>query len=483
MQKRFFIKFLLGMQLLFLLTYSSCEKEVSVSEPEPLPVDRQIYINSIPSGALIYLNGKNTGHYTPDTLKWLETSQNMLLLKLTNYLDTTISFIAAENEKTTMFIDYLKDPRMYGSLLCYTTPSGAAIYLNDSLTSYTTPAEFTLAPGKYEVKYEYFGYLSDSASAIVQSSSKKTLHKTLKDTSVWYTINTFNSPLPSNNITALEKSGQKLFVGTNDGLAVYNNQKWEIYTTNNSILPANRITSIATNSTTGVVWIGTANGLVSLNNSVWTLYNTYNSCLRDNYIYEVKYERIENVIYAATKEGFVRFEYSSCALYNTSNTNLKSNAVYALDINYFGDIWIGWYGGLAQKKSGAGFSSFQFYTELPSGQDVSVIKIGNTTEGIWAGLVSNPVAGIPGGLIHFSNGVWEAAGISGTINDIEIGRGFVWAATPAGLYKIVSKNVYTLYNSGNSGIPQSPVSSIAIDDEGPIWIGTAGAGLIRFNYK
>jgi hypothetical protein len=44
-----------------------------------------------------------------------------------------------------------------GTLMVSSTPDGAAIFLNDRPTSKTTPAQFNLAPGTYNVRLEKNG--------------------------------------------------------------------------------------------------------------------------------------------------------------------------------------------------------------------------------------------------------------------------------------------------------------------------------------
>jgi len=44
-----------------------------------------------------------------------------------------------------------------GTLMLSSTPSGAAIYVNDRLTQQATPSQLNLPPGKYNVRVEKDG--------------------------------------------------------------------------------------------------------------------------------------------------------------------------------------------------------------------------------------------------------------------------------------------------------------------------------------
>ncbi|MFA8344041.1 MAG: PEGA domain-containing protein, partial [Rhodothermaceae bacterium] len=51
--------------LIFALILVSCEKEVSVTVPQPKQPQGTIIVNSVPEGATILLDGKNLGKVTP----------------------------------------------------------------------------------------------------------------------------------------------------------------------------------------------------------------------------------------------------------------------------------------------------------------------------------------------------------------------------------------------------------------------------------
>lgn len=78
------------------------------------------------------------------------------------------------------------------------------------------------------------------------------------------TFNTGNSGVPSNRIQALTAYGDSLFLGTDQGLAIYDlsSQTWMTLDKSNSNLPSNDVTHLAISSS-GRLWIATADNNLS----------------------------------------------------------------------------------------------------------------------------------------------------------------------------------------------------------------------------
>ena len=76
-------------------------------------------------------------------------------------------------------------------------------------------------------------------------------------------------------------SKDRVWVGTNGGVLVYNGRSWVSYTHANSKLPADSVKSIATDAR-GRVWIGTEYGLAVLAGTKWTVYHMADSDVPDD---------------------------------------------------------------------------------------------------------------------------------------------------------------------------------------------------------
>ena len=90
----------------------------------------------------------------------------------------------------------------------------------------------------------------------------------------WIVYYISNSGLPASRVNsiAIDGSGNK-WIGTSDGLAVFDGEVWTVYNTSNSDIPDYVINSIAIESN-GIKWIGTFDGLASFDGNTWTVYST-----------------------------------------------------------------------------------------------------------------------------------------------------------------------------------------------------------------
>jgi Divergent InlB B-repeat domain/PEGA domain len=129
--------------------------EIFLSEENPVG---KLILTSVPEGALIFLNGINTQQVTPDTLSNLVRGQYKFVLKLDLYDESSFNINLAKDETIE------KNTRMIiagsaGGLLVSSTPSGAAIFLDDFNTGKITPDTLQpLAPGDYSIKLSLEDY-------------------------------------------------------------------------------------------------------------------------------------------------------------------------------------------------------------------------------------------------------------------------------------------------------------------------------------
>src|SRR3982751_1577058 len=77
-------------------------------------------------------------------------------------------------------------------------------------------------------------------------------------------------------------------------LIVFSQAGWTIYNTSNSPLPENSVRCIAIDHN-DVKWIGTDFGLASFDNTNWTVYQTSNSGLPDNSIRSIAIDHQNNI--------------------------------------------------------------------------------------------------------------------------------------------------------------------------------------------
>jgi hypothetical protein len=92
--------------------------------------------------------------------------------------------------------------------------------------------------------------------------------------------------LPSDKTYCARIDGDKVYVGTHDGLAVYENGKWKTYTTKDG-LAHNGVVSVDVSEQTGDVWIATLGGLSRWSAGKFETFTQLNSGLPNDLVYMV----------------------------------------------------------------------------------------------------------------------------------------------------------------------------------------------------
>lgn len=485
------------------LAFISCEKPLSTTPEYNEGPNIKLVVESDPIGARIFLDGKNTGHTTPDTVQWLEPRNYKLTLKLELFKDTNVVITVNKSGITKVKLDYTRNPNMRGILYCDSNPRGAEVFFGDSSTGKFTPVSIqNLYPGLYNVKFKKEGFWDDTSSIYVESAKTRYATVNLVDSVIWVrftdksikfpsnflthiaiesgwikwastvsegivrfddktlkVFNESNSPLPSNSISMVEidASGKK-WICTNNGLAVFDNTSWTIYNSSNSGLPSNLVKCV-TFDLDGSAWIGTLNkGLVKFDGANWTVYDKTNSGIGSNSIKSIVVDP-GGVKWIGTGDaGVVKFDNGIWRIYNKENTKppsppppatpkpgIPNNNVESITLDPAGIIWIGV--GVEGNETGGssafrGFGNWTIFTSIPSTEILSVaIDVDNIK---WVG--------------NANNGLSKYNGLGWTNND----------------------GSWIHFNTSNSGIGSDRIFSVAIDANGDKWLATYGGGLVKY---
>ena len=146
--------------------YLTVSKKVNLTS-----INGNIFIQSNPPGADIYLSDKSTGKTTPDTLKNLAAGTYKITLKLTAYNDTSFYTNVYQNTTTSANITLTKTVE-YGDLYIQSDPSGAAVYIDDTNTGQSTPDTVKhLVVGSHKVTLKLKGYFDASATVNIEKNS------------------------------------------------------------------------------------------------------------------------------------------------------------------------------------------------------------------------------------------------------------------------------------------------------------------------
>jgi len=468
--------------IILLILFVACEKDVSVTPPEPEPNRGVVFINSNPSDVMIFLNGRNSGKFTPDSLRFLDPGQLNFTLKKEFYKDTSLVINLGQDERREFFIDYFANPSMYGKLNISSEPDSATVYLNDSLLADLSPIFLTeLVPDKYDIKYELEGHRSVTINSTVTSSNTTNVMVSLRDTTVWVDFQTTNSSISSNYLNCIAvDSKNNIWIGSDDaGLIVYDGAEFTSYSIINSGISSNKITCIYVDLQ-DKVWIGTDAG-VSLFNGSWQVFNASNSDLTNNNIKSIK-SGFNNDVFISTPSGLLSYDGSSW----TDYSNLINPFVFVNDFETEDDgtIWIGgsFLGIYEITPTGT-----THYTDSVYGFPTNLISsITKSTDGSkW--FTHLTFASQRGGISSYNDVEFETFFIGSTsiiprsiyIDDINN----KWVSSNEGVFILDVSNQITRINRSNSLISSNNIFNVVKDGNGVIWIATFGGGLNKFKME
>lgn len=475
-----FRKLIFLISILMLFT-TSCERELSTNPVEPEPQKGKIVFDSNPQGFTIFINGRNSGAITPDSLIFLDAGIYDITLKKKYYKDSVFSFQLLQDERKEFFIDYIYNPSMYGRINLFSIPAGATIKLLDSLLASTTPDTIEhLLPGEYTITLSYPQHRATTFNTVVESGKMNLYSNILQDTSEWVDFQTFNSGINSNNLKtiAVDQNDYKWIAPVDKGLLKFDGEKFVLYNTSNSNIPSNRVNVIKIDNTNNI-WVGTNNGIGIFNGVSWTNYDKNNSGLTSNDILSFDFDNQGNTWIGATS-GLFKFDGTNWTRYNDENLNLWVNDLKVAQDN---SIWLATNSGLINFNSGIltyySDSVYHYPTKIISAIDID--QFGN----VWS--CHQNVLGSRNGVsvfdgVSFTNSYLGSS--TNILNDIFIdSNNRKWISTIEGLVLVKPDGTTVSYKKLNSLISSDSVTSCGIDLIGNLWITTNSGGLNKFKIQ
>lgn len=184
----------------------------------------------------------------------------------------------------------------------------------------------------------------------------------------------------------------------------------------------------------------------------------------------------DGYLWLATNAGLVRFDGVTFQTFNSRNTpGLKRDSITSLLVTPQGKLWIG--------TDGAGFGLFEnrafvpFHTGIKDDSWSITNAILQSVDGtVWIG------GGGEHPLLHYQNGKFTTLAsdypfVRGLAQDRQ---GAVWGATLyRGLFAHRSDGTVANVRVGQ-GLPSDALSSVVLDSDNSLWIGTLGAGLCHY---
>jgi len=468
------------LMVFFVLTYFGCDKEVSRSPIEPQAPRGFIYVDSDPQGFTIFLDARNTGRLTPDSISYIDKGDYEITLKKKYFKDTSIVVTLGQDEKRQINIDISSNPSMYGGLTLDTSPAGASIIINDSLISQVTPVTFqNMLPGRYIVRFKLYNFRDLVIPVVVESSKLNSYSEALRDTSLWIDYQVFNSGIPTNSLTAItvDQNNVKWIGSLEYGLIRFDELIFSNYNTANSSIPDNRINCISVDPLNRI-WVGTDFGIGVFDGFGWTVYNRTNSGLTSEIINTIEFDNFGNA-WIGTPANLTRYDGVTWKLYEEPSG--WGDWINAINIESQNNLWLGTtLNGIYQFLNQTFISLPQPYYGYPS-KTISANdadQFGN----IWYCFLPD-TAGRGG--ISYWDGTSFVNYLIGTpqinVRDIFIDFGNKkWFATSEGFVVFDAQNNSNIFRTDNSLISSNLINACCEDLNGNIWITTFASGLNKY---
>ncbi|HTX75148.1 MAG TPA: hypothetical protein VMD29_03000 [Terracidiphilus sp.] len=135
--------------------------------------------------------------------------------------------------------------------------------------------------------------------------------------------------LPDNHVFSVLVDGDRVWAGTENGLALYENGAWKTYTTADG-LAHRAVLSLALDKRTGDVWAGTMGGLSRISGGRIDTFTQLNSGLSNDVVYGVSVEGEHVWVATAAGACMLNLKTSQWTLYNERNTPMIEIWVYGV---------------------------------------------------------------------------------------------------------------------------------------------------------
>ncbi len=162
----------------------------------------------------------------------------------------------------------------------------------------------------------------------------------------WENFTTANG-LPDNHVFCVLVDGNRIWAGTENGLALYENGKWKVFGTADG-LGHRVVLSLALDRSTGDVWAGTMGGLSHISAGRIDTYTQLNSGLSNNIVYGVGVQG--KFIWTATAAGASRLDTHTgqWSLFNNRNTPMYEIWAYGVSAGQDRVYYAVWGGGVLE---------------------------------------------------------------------------------------------------------------------------------------
>ncbi len=213
----------------------------------------------------------------------------------------------------------------------------------------------------------------------------------------------------------------------------------------------------------------------------WIIYNSENSGLPNNWVPCIEIDSEGNKWIGTVYGGVAKFDNSMWEVFNINNSGLAAHNVQAIHIDSLDNIWFGsgWTGRIS-KYDGTNWTVYDsantegVLIDYVETRDIVTDKFGNL-------LIGTAASGIK----SFNGTNWNSVPISGNfIYDLALDQNQnLWVGHWNDGATFFDGENSTNYTSSNSILPSDDVTSVAVENDGTVWLATRYDGIVRFDQE
>ncbi len=191
-------------------------------------------------------------------------------------------------------------------------------------------------------------------SAAVASGAPEPDVFTMPPVARWTTFS-LKDGLPSDKVLTLRVDGDRVWAGTEAGLAAYEGGRWRTWGVKDG-LPHPVVLSLDVCPRTGDLWVGTMGGLARFSGGKFETFTQLSSGLSNDFVNDVECDPDEDQIWAATAMGASRLNLRTgeWTIFTEQNTPMAEPWTYSASIEG-GKVYIGaWGAGVLEFEKQAG---------------------------------------------------------------------------------------------------------------------------------
>ncbi|MAI86479.1 MAG: hypothetical protein CMF99_04875, partial [Candidatus Marinimicrobia bacterium] len=286
-----------------------------------------------------------------------------------------------------------------------------------------------------------------------------------------------NDGIPFGYVNNIMVEGSNIWLGTMDGLVLYNGKKFRVYTEEDGL--SNPWINRIQKGPNGKIWIATNGGLSIFDGSKFSKLS-YKDGLPNNQINDIYFDKSGNAI-ISSNGGVVKYNGKTFIRLDPKSADYNFELNRGLQINRTKD-GIYWF----TDWSGAGVVKYDPRSIINTTQSDSFPQVPITdikvdkNRNLWIATQGEGLLQLSDGKIKNQLKIEDGLR-SNNLNSIDIDIfGNIWIATNSGITKFDGRSVYTY--TKDDGLPSNNIKNLLTDERGFVWF-TSYYGLTRFDGK